>query len=120
MKQDWTVEFSAAELLVAATALYQHHNERMQWWNEQFSQADADLKAHGVEWRDNEVSGGVRHDIVIDPERSQRVNACRAKIDEHEKKAKTYATWVRFFEAAETGGGQTLALTQADMEFFEL
>ncbi len=98
-----------------------NHSIRGQFWDEEYTKAEKQLKKKGFEYRDRQSSYETQVEIVGDPELAQRVADCRRKIGEHREMQKLYETWVRALEAkTERQPGEELELTINDVVFFGL
>ena len=117
----WTFKYKPAEVLAAAKGRVKHHIKRKEFWNEEYDQAEKQLKEKGFEYRERQSSYEQQVQIVGDPELAQRVTDCRRKIAEHREKLSHYETWVRALEAkVERQPGEELELTIDDVVFFAL
>ena len=77
-------DFTVAQIGVACVSRLMHHEERLGVWCDALALAESDLRERGVEFRDQQVSGGARVDVILDPNRQRRVEECRGKVREHE------------------------------------
>lgn len=117
MRNKWIIPLTPGEVAAAAGKKAEHHRSRWQFWQAEIDKADRDLREKGVEMREMPVTGGQRIQPMFDPQRVARVEECRGKINEHEKKALEYEAYVRFLELQGTG---LVELDVDDITYFGL
>ncbi len=121
LRAAWEFPFPAQAVAKAAEQQRQHHARRMAWWEKTARTVEATLRKKGFEYREREVTGGARLEVVGDPELVKRIGEAKRKIREHRESARTYATWTRALKTvSRRPGGQPLQLTIGDILFFGL
>ncbi len=117
MRRNWHFSYKGSDLLEPANKKVEHHAERLSWWRGELEKAEAVLKKDGLQLRERAVSGGVRHEMVIDHEYQARVRECSDKVDHHEEK---HADYERYARAFELNPKSELVLDIDDIAFFGL
>lgn len=116
-RQQWTFEYSAQTVCEAASCKVVYHRERADFWRGELATAEAELREHGIEFREYDVTGGRRLDPVLDPQRQQRVQECRHKLAEHERNIEEYEAYRL---ALKDNLGATVRLDVDDIKFFDI
>jgi hypothetical protein len=119
-REKWILAIPTERLIMAARRQEQYHLDRARWWSDQLRTAEAALRAHGIELRDQPVTGDVRVQAVLDPERLQRLEECRRKRQEHEREAESYHAYRCFLEEAKDLGVFDLPLSVADFQYLNV
>lgn len=114
-RREWTFQRPAPDLAAAAAKQQQYHHERLTWWEEEREKVNEAIGSAGVQLRRHPVTGGERHEIVIDPTLSGRLAECERKIEQHRLRSDEYARWYAMLKAA---GEKTYELTHYDWQFF--
>lgn len=122
LRDEWQFQFSAAQLLKAASEKGKHHAERLKWWEGQQRTIMADCKKKGLsiqesvgaQYSTSNAAFGAQ--ITVDSTFQRKLAECHIKIEQHRTKAEEYRGWVQVFEANK---GQTLELHADDyLHFF--
>jgi len=82
-----TFQFSGTLIGSAATAEHKYHTERVTYWKAEQEKAITQARAAGIEIREQDVTGGKRVDVVIDPTVGIRLQECANKIASHQQAA---------------------------------
>lgn len=114
-RREWTFERPARELAEAARQRVEYHGKRLHWWETEREKADAAIKDGGIQVRTHAVTGGERHEAVIDPTLTNRLGECEAKIRQHRAKSDEYAQWIKALDSA---AERSLTLDHDDWIFF--
>ena len=114
-RREWIFERSATDLAEAARSRVEYHGERLTWWELERERADDALKSKGVQVRSHAVTGGERHEAILDPTLAGRLGECETKIRYHRGKSDEYAQWIRALDSA---AGRSLTLDHDDWIFF--
>jgi hypothetical protein len=117
LRREWRFGYLAGDLAGPAEGKAKYHREREAWWLLQREKAEAELRQHGVEFRDYPVTGGTQVQPVLDPARQARLNECLQKIKHHADLAAEYETYLRAFRRS---GDARLELDVDDVRFFGL
>jgi hypothetical protein len=117
LRREWNFQYIAREIADGARRKAEHHEERMAFWDAEIEAARDAIKASGVDIRSYDVTGGQRHEVVIDPSLANRLSEAQQKRSSHEDSAKEYRMWERVLEA---NGFEALRLDAADVDFFGL
>lgn len=117
LRRQWRFAYQAGKLVQPADGKREHHQFRARWWQGELEKAEKDLRQHGVEFREYQVTGGTQVNPVLDPTRQARVQECRQKVKDHEALADEYAIYARAFEL---NPGAELELDAEDVKFFGL
>ena len=112
---DWTFTRTTADFARGAKARWEYHLRRKAWWEEERGKARQLIREAGVEVRAHPVTGGERHEVVLDPDLARRLAECDRKIAEHgEEKAEEFRRWFRLLDV-EQG---TVPFDFTDWQFF--
>lgn len=117
LRTSWKFQYRGSVLYKYAQELATHHQERRYFWENELTIAEDTLRATGVDFRESQITGGQRIDLVLDPQKQARVQECRNKVDEHKKLEEEYETYARAFQL---NPDVNLELDVSDMRFFEL
>jgi hypothetical protein len=117
LRREWRFSYAAGNLAGPAEEKAKYHREREAWWLLQREKAEAELRQHGVEFRDYPVTGGTQVQPVLDPARQARLTECMQKIKHHADLAAEYETYLRAFRRS---GDARLELDIDDVRFFGL
>jgi hypothetical protein len=118
MKRDeWTFQFPANKILEATHAKAAHHRSRERWWQSELEKTTVEIKAHGIEIAEFEVSHARRLDWKVDEVLDRRYRECAAKVSQHRVAAADYETWIRTLEL---NGDAVLGLDRDDIAYFGL
>lgn len=121
LRTTWDFTYATADVLAAAEQRVMHHKSRRDWWEQEMKAAEMKLKEKGFEYREEQQSLGAQVVIVGDPQLANRASHCRRKIDEHQRNAERYESWVRALAGREKRDrGSTLVLKIDDIDFFGL
>lgn len=120
LRTDWKVRVPALQVVEAAMERHEHHRNRQEWWLKQQEIAEQDLRANGVEMREQPVTGGNRLQAILDPERSRRVEECRGKVDSHRQRVKEYQAYIHTLNLIIKEGEGTVELGVSDVQFFRM
>lgn len=132
MRDNWEFAFDIDTLIDAAIDKVDWHGNKLEYYKSETEKAEKDLRENGVEVREslnlrNTYSTQQNLNIVVDPQKQHHLEACQAKVREHQEKLHEYETWVRAFEAKKTGWwvsktakDRILNLTIDDIKFFGL
>jgi hypothetical protein len=118
LRAEWVFTYRAEEVAAAAVRRRDHHRGRLDFWELAFEDADEKLRSEGVDFRDLEVTGGQRTEVVVDPQLMARVNECRVKIKMHTEKHDEYARWARALEGLPPSDRMSLHVN--DIHYFDL
>jgi hypothetical protein len=117
LRREWKFQYPCSQLQEVARTKKEHHVERLNWWETQQKGVMKEVRAKGLEVREQEISGGRRGEIVIDPTYQRRLNECCSKIEEHRELTTEYTTWERVFELNPSA---TVDLDAEDIQYFGL
>lgn len=117
LRTSWKFQYRGSALYRASQKLATYHQERRHFWENELTIAEDDLRTTGVDFREQQVTGGTRIDLVIDPPKQARVQECRNKVEEHKKLEEEFDTYARAFQL---NPDVNLELDVSDMRFFEL
>lgn len=121
-RKEWEFQFTAAQLLKAASDKAKHHAERLKWWEGQQKTIMADCKKKGLSITESVAAGYSTNNaafgaqITVDGTFQRKLAECHIKIEQHREKTEEYKGWVQVFEANKA---QTLQLHADDyLHFF--
>jgi hypothetical protein len=97
-RTDWTFEYPAEKIADAARVKAQYHRDRYDYWDGEIAAAEAAIQEKGIDIRSYDVTGGKRHEVVIDPALSNRLSEAEGKRQQHGRKADEYRDWCRVLE----------------------
>lgn len=121
LRGTWEFPFSASSVAEAADRKRKYHAQRIAWWTKTAESAEVALRKKGFEYRDREITGGSRLEVVADPELIKRISEARQKIKQHRDESHTYTTWIRALKTvSRRKSEQSLKLTIDDILFFGL
>lgn len=120
LRGDWKVKVPALQVVEAATERREHHINRKHWWENQLAIAEKDLRENGVEMREQPITGGNRLQAILDPERSRRVEECRAKVESHRQRAEEYQAYIHTLNLIIKEGEGAVELGVSDVQFFRM
>lgn len=115
-RNNWRQQYNSSEVATAAEKASKYHRERQSWWEAERQKTRDKIGAEGIDVREQPVTGGVQHQIVIDPALNARLNECQSKIQKHQQKADRLDQWVGFLRIQ----SRAVVLTFEDVEFFEI
>jgi hypothetical protein len=119
-RKDWVVTFPAGVLAQAATAKLDHHEARLEYWQERAVKAEAELKEHGIEI--DEASKSATSNYLqprFDSALWKQYQDCAGKVSEHREKVQEYGAWMRALSLA-SERDQQFALDVDDVSYFGL
>ena len=117
LRREWKFQYPCSQLQEVAHEKKENHAERLKWWETQQEGVMKEVRAKGLEVREQQVSGGKRGEIVIDATYQRRLNECYSKIAEHRDLTIEYKTWERVFELNPTA---KVDLDAEDIQYFGL
>lgn len=120
VRQDWRLRLPASVVLEAAENRRDHHEQREAWWKGQQEDSEKDLRANGAELREQQITGGARLQMVLDPSRSARVEECRNKVAAHARSIAEYSAFVRALELLSESGDKSVEVGVGDIQYFGL
>lgn len=115
-RTNWQVTMPVDDVRGHAESAAKYHRGREEWWRAQSEDVKDTIGVSGLEVREQQITGGMRHDIVIDPGLVQRLNECETKSAGHRTKAEA----LERFQAFLTARSGPLTLTPVDADFFEI
>jgi hypothetical protein len=115
-RNDWRVQVSSAKLAAQSQQRAQYHEQRLTWWKDEEAKAREAIRDSGVEYREQQVTGGERFEAIIDPSLSRRLSECGQKINNHRSGADEYLRWAAFLAAM---NGVALTLSREDFHYFQ-
>lgn len=115
-RTNWQLQYSASNLAVEVDRAREYHIDRQDWWENEAAVTRDKIGEDGLQVREQQITGGIRHDVVIDPTLSARLSECESKISGHRSRVETLGSWLDFLRASE----RTLILTASDADFFEI
>lgn len=116
-RSNWQVQWPATDLRAEVTKAAAYHRQRLTWWAEEAETVKSKIGEDGLQVREQQITGGVRHDVVIDPTLSARLGECEQKQRGHRARAEALEGFDTFLEQKT---GQQVTLLPADVEFFEI
>lgn len=121
-RTEWTFTILGSALVEPTRRCFDHHNERLAFWDKELDAATADLKANGVTINEPPEAAQFstyRADahIDIDQRKSRRVEECKRKVREHREAVAEYSRWLRAFEK---NPDQGYPLDIDDMNYFRI
>lgn len=118
-RQEWKFRFTAKEVAEAVHRKVVHHASRLEFWQGEAELAEVKMRSEGIKLTAQPVTGGHRLQALIDPTIGQRMEECRSKIQEHERKREEYAAYLRAAQIA-VEQGELLTVDVDDIRFFGL
>jgi len=118
-REAWRFLFDAKSVAEAAHRKVLHHSARMEFWKGEYELAEGKMRSEGIKLTEQPVTGGHRLQALIDPTIQQRMEECRGKIAEHERKRDDYGAYLRAAQIA-AERGETLEVSVDDIRFFGL
>lgn len=115
-RENWRQAYGSTEVAAAAEKAAVYHRSRQVWWEGERETTKAKLGTEGLDVREQPVTGGVQHQVVLDPTLTARLNECETKIRSHRTKAERLDQWVGFLKLQ----NRPVVLTFDDVEFFEI
>lgn len=115
-RTNWQTILPVDDVRGYAETAAKYHRLREEWWHTQAEDVKETIGVSGLEVREQPITGGMRHDIVIDPALIQRLNECETKSAGHRNKAEALERFQAFLSASHG----PLTLTAADADFFEV
>ena len=117
LRREWKFQYPCSQLQEAAQKKRKYHAERLKWWEIEQKKVMKEVRAKGLDVREQQVTGGKRSEIVIDPTYQRRLDECCSKTEEHRELTNKYQTWERVFELNPT---VSVDLDADDIQFFGL
>lgn len=99
---EWKFGMPAGSILSAAMKKRLHHAERVEFWEGEQRKAEQALRADGLQFKEQQVSGGQRLQAVIDPTLEARLTETRCKVATHKAFLEEYAAWERLLETVDS------------------
>ena len=115
LRDKWEFQYLGKDLSDRLTERIRYERERIAAWKAELDAAEADLRAKGVAFRQQPITGGHRLETVLDQERQQRVQIAHNKIDGHRQRLDAYLV---FEEALRESPDAELRLHADDVRFF--
>lgn len=115
-RREWQFQATDQQLAEASHEKAVYHNDRARWWQEQRSIVNDQIQESGVQVRSHPVTGGERHEVVLDATLAARLSECDRKIQDHNHTAAEYRQW---HDALTSGiAGTSRVLDHDDWLFF--
>jgi hypothetical protein len=114
-RREWTFEKPASELVEAARERVNYHGERLDFWETEREKAESAINSAGFQVRSHAITGGERHEVVIDPTLAARLSECESKMAQHRARSDEYAQW---YSALKTADARSFVLDHDDWLFF--
>lgn len=89
----WTFQYTAADIITAASKKVEHHLERAEWWAKERAKAETAIKESGIEIRENEYTGGAKVEVLVDATLGKRLAECNKKIGYHTHMVDVFMRW---------------------------
>lgn len=121
LRGEWVFEYEVQELLTACNSKIDHHSNRIDYWESERDNSLASLKEHGVEFREYDVTGGQRLEVIADPSLAARFRESKNKVEQHKKSRLEFSRFARAFErASQSNPSIKYELSIEDVEYFGL
>lgn len=114
MRSQWKIPMVASEVVAIAHARVEHEDERISFWSAEKQRAEDAVREAGLKVRSYDVTGGQRHDVVVDPALAARLGECQQKLDGHVSAKAELEQWARALE----GRNIVLDMDRDDLRFF--
>lgn len=141
-RASWRIKIAVSDVQTACAAQLAHHEERLQVWRDKEVQAEKDLRANGIMFREEVRGGGGAMDPLdqyqyaayrgednpqitgtmyqqapeVDQKYWKTLQQAQTKVREHLGHVRQYTQWQKMLSLM-TG---EIELTIADVEFFDL
>lgn len=116
----WEFCYRAEQLVEAASAKIIHHQQRLQWWQQQHAETMAEVRESGLEVNESvgslyatSVSHGPQ--LSVRPDLQKKLSEIHGKLKSHTDAAREYEGWVQVLNASPR---TSLKLTHFDWLFF--
>ncbi len=123
-RHEWTFAYSIEELRQAAQAQLGRNQDRVSYWVQKKEEAEINLRENGVEFRDDQVTGGSQLNIMVDPDLRQRYDDARSKLRTYVNLVEEFERWLRVFHGLDLDVSsevdETRELDVRDIEYFGL
>ena len=96
-RREWKFAYPADRLRRAAAEKKAYHQERHRFWTKELKKAENEVRNHGIDFRDYQVTGGSRLEAVIDPSLAKRYSESRRKLEKHQDRIDEYDRFERAF-----------------------
>ncbi len=116
LRSKWEFEFASDVVSQAATDRAAYHGKREAYWAREVEKAKTAIEEGGINLRAHEVTGGQRHEVVIDPHLASRLSEAESKRQRHQRDEEEYLRWKRALSART----EPVLLDADDLEFFGL
>lgn len=116
-----TFAYTAKKLAAASLRQALFHREREQYYTEEATRLEEELRRSGMELREQNVTGGPQFTAVFDSQLGQQLTDARLRRDRHATAMKKFDTYAGAFAAnAGTNEGNLFWLTIDDVYYFAL
>jgi hypothetical protein len=119
LRNEWVFDYTTEEVRNAADRKVAYHRERLEAWEAEHQLVMDRVKESGLDIRARDVTGGKRHELVLDPELAKRLDECENKIAGHQRKRDEYELWFKVLNEADDLG-ESMALHHDDVVYFGL
>ena len=104
-RNEWSFEYTASALAVAAKIKADHHRERLTWWEGQKAEVMAEVKESGIEVSEslaNQYSNTTAMNgpqVMVRTDLQRKLTECHTKLKSHDSRIQEYDGWVQVLNA---------------------
>lgn len=114
----WRFPFTVRLVLDAARAQEEHHQARLDHYQEELGATEAAIRATGITLDEYQVTGGAQFQAKVDVGLAAKYQDLRRRRDDHERDRGGYAAWVRALSSRPDT--DVLELDVDDVRYFRL
>lgn len=116
LRDEWRFQFKVGDVHEAAKAERDYHNGRADWWKGERTEAERNLREHGIDVKHFEITGGTQAQAQLDPSLAQRLTQSEGKMRGHQKSAQEFDRWA--IALSKRQADDTIDLDKADFDYF--
>lgn len=114
----WTVKVKATTLINRCKERIEHHESRANFWEEEHTAAEKELRESGITLKHVPISGGERVEAALDSSLARRVAECENKVKRHRDAILHFKAFRSFFSLAQHE--ESFELNADDVLYFNL
>jgi len=111
LRNEWKFRYTASQLANAAKEKRDHHQSRLEWWNNKQKEVVAQIKENGLEVSEAStlaseysIAASSAHwfgnaQLVVNTDYQKKLNECHQKIQSHKNKAAEFDGWLQMLES---------------------